>query len=145
MKIERIVTYPVAVPLRPEYYMFSALGTHEVSQYLILRTETDAGLEGAGEATVLPQWSGETIRTAKTLIDDLLAPLLIGKDPQDIVEISETMDLAVQDDWSIRASRLSKAKSVFITVKTNFGCVRFAMRSDSRTNWSSTPTVHGKR
>ena len=53
MKITAIKTYPVRIPLKPERRMISALGKHDVSDYLVLRVETDAGIEGAGEATVI--------------------------------------------------------------------------------------------
>ena len=61
MKITRIDTFPVSIPLKPERRMVSALGQYDVSHYVLVRISTDAGIEGAGEATVLPRWSGETV------------------------------------------------------------------------------------
>ena len=67
MKITHIETYPVEIPVKPERRMISALGQHTVSRYLLVRVLTDAGIEGAGEATVIPRWSGETVWGAQAL------------------------------------------------------------------------------
>src|SRR5271169_1149261 len=99
MKITRIDTFPVRIPLKPDRRMVSALGVHEVSQYVLVRVSTDAGLEGAGEATVLPRWSGETVWGAQALIDRVLALHLVGRDPTDIDGIADVMDQATEDNW----------------------------------------------
>lgn len=104
MKITRIETYPVRIPLKPQRRMVSALGRHEVSEYLLVRMEADQGLEGAGEATVMPRWSGETVWTAKTIIDRVIAPLLIGVDPFDIPRIIDLMDQATQCNWFAKSA-----------------------------------------
>src|SRR5579875_3825168 len=81
MKITHIETYPVRIPLKPARHMITALGKHTESQYLLVRVGTDAGIEGAGEATVMPTWSGETVWGARALIEHVFGPLLIGMDP----------------------------------------------------------------
>ena len=53
MKITRITTQQVEIPLKPARRMISALGQHTVSRYVLVRVETDAGIEGVGEATVM--------------------------------------------------------------------------------------------
>ena len=68
MRITMIEAIPVRIPLKPERRMISALGRHEVSDFLVVRVETDAGIEGVGEATVTPRWSGETVRGAQAII-----------------------------------------------------------------------------
>ncbi len=104
MKITKIETYPVRIPLKPERRMVSALGRHEVSEYLLVRMETDQGIEGAGEATVMPRWSGETVWTAKTIIDRVIAPLLIGVDPFDIPRMDALMDQATKCNWFAKSA-----------------------------------------
>ena len=104
MKIKSIRTVPVRIPLKPEYRMVSSLGRHEVSEYLLVRIETDAGIDGAGEATVMPRWSGETVWSAQALIDRVFAPLLIGADPADIAAIDGIMDAAAQDNWFAKSA-----------------------------------------
>ncbi len=92
MKITRIVTIPVELPVRPDVVITSSLGTHPLSRFLLLQVETDAGLTGAGEATVAPVWSGETSLGARHLIDEYLAPVLIGRDPTEIEGALAAMD-----------------------------------------------------
>jgi len=104
MKITRIDTFPVRVPLKPERHMISALGRHEVSEYVLVRVSTDAGIDGAGEATVLPQWSGETVWGAHALIDRILAPHLVGQDPTDIDAVAALMDQATVDNWFAKSA-----------------------------------------
>ena len=84
--------------------MISALGQHTVSEYVLVRLETDTGLEGAGEATVMPRWSGETVWGAKALIDRIFAPLVIGLDPHDTAEIDRRMDRACIHNWFAKSA-----------------------------------------
>ncbi len=104
MKITSIETFPVRVPLVPSHRMISALGRHEVSQYVLTRVETDAGLVGAGEATVLPRWSGETVWGAKAIIDEVFAPGLVGVDPEDIDEVDRILDQLSVGNWFAKSA-----------------------------------------
>jgi muconate cycloisomerase len=104
MKITRIDTFPVSIPLKPERRMVSALGQYDVSQYVLVRISTDAGIEGAGEATVLPRWSGETVWGAQALIDRVLAPQLVGGDPTDLDDVAARMDEAAEDNWFAKSA-----------------------------------------
>jgi len=104
MRITRIEAFPVRVPLKPQRHMVSALGRHEVSEYVLVRVSTDAGIDGVGEATVLPQWSGETVWGAQALIERILAPHLVGRDPTDILSVANLMDQAAVDNWFAKSA-----------------------------------------
>lgn len=104
MKITAIESYAVEIPLKPERRMISALGEHTVSRYVLVRVLTDNGLEGVGEATVMPRWSGESVWGTKALIDRVLAPLLIGLDPHDIATIDERMERAAALNWFTKSA-----------------------------------------
>ena len=104
MKITHVETFPVRIPLRPERRMISALGRHEVSEFLLVRLGTDAGVEGVGEATVTPRWSGETVWGAQAIVERVFKPLLIGCDPADLVEIEQRMDQACAHNWFAKAA-----------------------------------------
>jgi L-Ala-D/L-Glu epimerase len=84
MRITKITSFAIEVPVRQELAITSSLGTHSVSRLVLLRLDTDEGLSGVGEATVTPRWSGETARGAKAMIDDYLAPAVIGLPVDDI-------------------------------------------------------------
>jgi L-alanine-DL-glutamate epimerase-like enolase superfamily enzyme len=104
MKITAIETYQVSVPLKPEYRMITALGLHDVSDYLLVRVRTAGGLEGAGEATVSEKWSGETVWGAKALIDRRLAPAVLGCDASDTLEVDRRMDAVARGNWFAKSA-----------------------------------------
>ncbi|MBI3462063.1 MAG: muconate cycloisomerase, partial [Planctomycetes bacterium] len=104
MQITHIETYPVRVPLKPERRMITSLGQHIVSDYLLVRVLTDAGIEGAGEATVSLRWSGESVWGAQALIDRVLAPRLVGCDPADIAAIDALMDALATHNWFAKSA-----------------------------------------
>jgi L-Ala-D/L-Glu epimerase len=104
MKITRIDTFPVRIPLKPARRMVSALGQHTVSQYVLVRISTDAGIEGVGEATVMPRWSGESVWGTQALIDRVFAPLLIGCDPHDVEQLDHRMDKAAAFNWFAKSA-----------------------------------------
>lgn len=104
MKITRIETIPVRIPLKPERRMITALGRHDISDFLLIRVFTDEGLDGWGEATVTPRWSGETCRGAQVMIDEVLAPVVIGCAVDDIVELDRRMDSAAFGNWFAKSA-----------------------------------------
>lgn len=104
MKITRVESYMVRVPLKPERRMVSALGRHDVSDYVVVRLSVDSGIEGVGEATVTPRWSGETVWGARAAIDRLLAPRLVGVDVNDVAEIDRRLDAAAVGNHFAKAA-----------------------------------------
>ncbi|MCA9121431.1 MAG: muconate cycloisomerase [Planctomycetaceae bacterium] len=104
MKITAIETYPVRIALKPDYQMITSLGVHDVSNYLLVRVLTDNGFEGVGEATVSEKWSGETVVGAKWLIENVLAPQVVGCDPSDIEEVDRRMDAVCRHNWFAKSS-----------------------------------------
>lgn len=104
MKITSVETFPVRIPLKPERRMITALGQHIVSDYLVVRLRTDQGVEGVGEATVMPNWSGETIWGAQAIIKHILAPAVMDGDPANIVDIDARMDRRCRHNWFAKAA-----------------------------------------
>jgi L-Ala-D/L-Glu epimerase len=104
MRITHVETFSVRIPLKPERRMVSALGQHTVSEYVLVRLGTDAGVDGVGEATVMPRWSGETVWGAKAVIDRVFAPLLVGCDPHDVAGIDQRMDKACAHNWFAKSA-----------------------------------------
>jgi muconate cycloisomerase len=104
MKITHVETYPVRIPLKPARHMITALGRHTESSFLLVRVGTDAGLEGVGEATVMPTWSGETVWGARALVEHVFAPLVIGADPREVGEINRRLDRGSRHNWFTKAA-----------------------------------------
>src|SRR6266700_8375403 len=85
MKITRIETIPVRVPIHPTLAIKSGRGgSHTLSPFLLVKVYTDDGVVGLGEASCTPRWSGEDQFTARHFIDEYFAPLLVGQDPTQI-------------------------------------------------------------
>jgi muconate cycloisomerase len=104
MKITHVETHAVRIPLVPAKHMITALGKHTESPYLLMRLGTDAGVDGIGEATATPNWSGETVWGTQAIIDRVFAPLVIGCDPHDIEEIDRRMDRAARHNWFAKSA-----------------------------------------
>lgn len=76
MKITGVEAIPVRVPkARP---FVSSLGTMSASQYGIVILETDAGIRGLGEISLI--WHGDGAELCGA-VDRVLAPAMIGLDP----------------------------------------------------------------
>src|SRR4051812_29107801 len=80
MKITRIETIPVRVPIKPALAIRGGRGlSHSVSPFLLLRIHTDEGIVGVGEASCTPRWSGEDQVTAAHFVNTYFAPVLVGE------------------------------------------------------------------
>lgn len=93
MKITRIETIPIRVPLRPELAIRGRRGVHDVSPFLLVKVHTSEGITGLGESSCTPRWSGEDQVTAAHFTTDVIAPELAGDDPLQIADISRNMDV----------------------------------------------------
>lgn len=93
MKIRRIETIPVRVPLRPQRMIRASLGTHAVSPFLLVRVHTEDGLVGLGEVSCTPRWSGEDQVTAAHLIAAYFEPLWIGEDARNVEPLTRKLRL----------------------------------------------------
>lgn len=79
MKIVAIDTYPLVLPIKEIYG--GAAGFLEDCRTLIVRVETDRGIEGWGEATQgRPGNTYETLETMDIMVRNYFAPALIGMD-----------------------------------------------------------------
>src|SRR4051812_41409816 len=88
MKISRIETIPIRVPIKPELAIKSGRGgSHAVSPFLVVKLRTDDGLVGLGEVSCTPRWSGEDQVTAGHFIETYFAPLLVGESLRELRDI----------------------------------------------------------
>lgn len=85
MRITRVRATPLAVPLQ-ERLRWGAM-TVGVKGGIVVQVETDEGLEGIGEAG----FSAEYFPTVGPIVNDQLAPLLVGEDPRDIGALWQRM------------------------------------------------------
>ena len=93
MKIEKIETFPVAIP-RTEPYVTPHTRIETVKAVLV-RLTTDDGITGIGEAFYTgPRYVHETLETMKMMIEKYYGPVLQGEDPADMERLVEKMELA---------------------------------------------------
>ena len=104
MKITRVETIPVEVPLKEGLTTKTAGGEHVVSPYVVVRVHTDAGLVGLGEATLSPRWSGETSPGCVAAIKGLIGPAITGQDPIAITALRRTIDGTIRHNPFAKAA-----------------------------------------
>jgi L-alanine-DL-glutamate epimerase-like enolase superfamily enzyme len=105
LKIIRIETIPIRVPLNPEFAIRSGRGgSHTVSPFLLVRLHTDEGIIGVGEASCTPRWSGEDQVTGAHLIHSYLEPLLIGEDPTLVESVTAKFRLAFAGNFFTKSA-----------------------------------------
>jgi muconate cycloisomerase len=105
MKITRIETIPIRVPLKKEFAIRSGRGgAHTVSPFLLVRIHTDEGIVGLGEASCTPRWSGEDQVTGAHLIRTYLEPLLVGESPVDVARLTQKFRLAFAGNYFTKAA-----------------------------------------
>ena len=105
MKITRIETIPIRVPLKAELAIRSGRGgAHTESPFLLVRVHTDEGVTGVGEASCTPRWSGEDQVTGAHLIQTYLEPLLLGENPLDVARLEAKFRLAFAGNYFTKAA-----------------------------------------
>ena len=104
LKITRIETIPVLVPIRPQFMIRAARGSHAASPFLLVRIHTSDGLVGLGEASCTPRWSGEDQVSAAHFIRDYMAPVLVGEDPTRVEALSRAVDRVVARNYFTKAA-----------------------------------------
>lgn len=104
MKIASVDVIPISQHVRPGLAIVSAAGQHPESHYLFVKISTEDGAAGYGEATLAPVWSGESQAAAQHIIGEILAPLLIGKDPHCLNALTDSMDRALMGNAFTKAA-----------------------------------------
>jgi muconate cycloisomerase len=101
MKITGIEAIAYRLPIRRDF-AWAGLNVG-IGRFVLVRVYTDDGLAGVGEAVPLAEWggdhnrrAGETQRTVIHVVEDLLAPNLVGEDPLDIERLVARMDAVVR-------------------------------------------------
>lgn len=95
MKITKIETIPVRVPIRSKFAIRGSKGVHASSPFLLVKVHTDEGITGLGEVSCTPRWSGEDHFTAAHFIQTILAPELEGQDPTEIEGLTGRLNHAL--------------------------------------------------
>jgi L-alanine-DL-glutamate epimerase-like enolase superfamily enzyme len=76
--VRQIEAKVVDHPVRSQGAIISFLGRHEASHYVTVTVTGDDGLRGYAEAATAPVWSGETAETAAWMLENYIAPKVVG-------------------------------------------------------------------
>ncbi|WP_435583306.1 muconate/chloromuconate family cycloisomerase [Amycolatopsis thermoflava] len=114
LRIDRVETVVLDVPLRRPH-RFARVGM-DVQPVLLVYLRTAGGVTGVGEGVVPggPWWGGESVETMQLVIERYLAPILLGRDVDDIAGIGRdigdvvaanlhakaAVDIALHDAWA---------------------------------------------
>ena len=105
MKITRVETIPIRVPLKAEIAIKSGRGgSHTVSPFLIVKLHTDDGQVGLGEVSCTAKWSGEDQVSAAHFINTYFAPLLVGEDPTQIESLTAKFTFPVAGNYFTKSA-----------------------------------------
>jgi muconate cycloisomerase len=107
VRIVNVRTFPITLTVRPEFSIVSSAGAHPISRYVILAIDTDDGLRGWGEATVVPVWSGETQGGALALVHDYFRSMLLGRDSSEVESIARAMDGIIDNPFTKAAVEMA--------------------------------------
>jgi L-alanine-DL-glutamate epimerase-like enolase superfamily enzyme len=92
-RIEAVHTARVDIPVRSDLVVHGARGmTHDRSDFLLVRVVMSDGVEGYGEVSSTPVWSGEDGATADHFIRELIGPSLVGKRLEPVGALEAGMD-----------------------------------------------------
>lgn len=95
MKITGIETIPLLVPVREDRMIQGSRGAHAASPFAIVVIRTDDDVDGLGEVSCTPRWSGEDAWTAAHVIERYVAPWLVGEDPARVLALAEQLGESV--------------------------------------------------
>lgn len=101
MRIAGIETIIVDLPMRRPHHL--AMATMNSQGRVLVRVRDEEGREGIGEAPVIPHYGAETVEGIKLVIDDYLAPALLGHDPAGLEAVVVLMDKVVKDNAYAKA------------------------------------------
>jgi len=79
IRIATVTSRIVEHRLRTDRIIRSAAGRHDTSRFVWVTLIDADGTHGYAEAATVPLWSGELAETAKIIIDQVLAPAIVGK------------------------------------------------------------------
>lgn len=102
MKITEVSTVPIAIPIFRTHKIASF--TLNAGYFVLVKLRTDEDLTGYGEASLSmgPVFPEETWQGAVSLIDDYLAPHLIGKNPFQVEAIVRVLDQAATRNFTAK-------------------------------------------
>ncbi len=102
MKITHLDLFHIRIPFATPYSLSKAYGILENAEAIIFKVHTDQGIVGLGEADPMNPFTEETPRSVMTIVQDVIAPRIIGRDPTHVGMIESDLDTAVHGNPTAR-------------------------------------------
>ena len=135
MKITNLKAYPLSVPMKKPIKMARQLVKE--AETLLVKVETDEGISGFGETAAALSFSGETLVSMRYIIDQYLAPTLIGEDPFNVAKVNLVLDKMMAHNYGVRAA-IDIALHDLVSKSLGIPLYKFLggrMRDDVRITW----------
>lgn len=100
VKIARIDLFPLRYPMTGYFKFFTGPHGSAGRAAVLVKITADDGTTGWGQAVPIAKWSYETLETAIVVLRDYFAPVLIGRNPEDIQGAHAEMDRALAPGFS---------------------------------------------
>ncbi len=104
MIITEIVVHPLRMPLVHPYVLSNAYGVLANSDQIYVEIKTDEGIVGWGEANPWAGFSGDIADSVVCVLQKLIGPGLIGKDPTNINAIHRNLDSMIAGNKMAKAA-----------------------------------------
>lgn len=104
MIITEIVVHPLCMPLVHPYVLSNAYGVLADSNQIYVEIKTDEGITGWGEANPWAGFTGDITDSVVCILQKLVGPGLLGKDPTNINAIHKEMDRMIAGNKMVKAA-----------------------------------------
>jgi muconate cycloisomerase len=102
VEIATIEAIPYSLPtVRPHKLAMATITEHTL---VLVRVHDDEGREGIGEAGVIPHYGAETQHGICQMVEEVIAPCLIGRDPRSLETLIGAMDEQVKGNRYAKAA-----------------------------------------
>ncbi len=95
MQITTIELFHISIPFVKPYKLSKKYGTLTNAHAVIFKIHTDEGIVGLGEADPMNPFTAETPSSVMAVTREVIAPLVIGRDPTRIAMLEAALDQGV--------------------------------------------------
>lgn len=103
--MSKIIDYKLHVLVRPHVVLATSYGRPpQEKAHVIVELTDESGNTGYGEATPLPDFTGETTAVVKEVLEEVLLPEVLSLDSMDLAVIHEKMDHAIAENYAAKSA-----------------------------------------
>ncbi|HHW03733.1 MAG TPA: dipeptide epimerase [Thermoanaerobacterales bacterium] len=102
MKITKIEAVTIEVPMKKPFRV--AYGTTSVARNIIVYAYGENGMTGIGGTAGPVKVTGDTLESIKYVINEVLAPAIVGSDSTDMEKITAVMDSVIVKNTAAKAA-----------------------------------------